>query len=164
MKAWKNNPELKKKYVNLMRKHQKADRLTKGIYWEYGKGCAVGCMWRGKHHDKFETELEIPAWLAYLEDTIFEGLPDAKSQEWPVRFLSAIPVGVDLEPIKSKFLYWLPARVAAWGAARAPAPDDARAAAWAAWAAAADSARAAAYERIAEKLIELLRNANDNGI
>ena len=46
-------------------------------------------------------------WLAYLEDSIFESMENGEAQKWPERFLTAIPVGVDLEQIKPKFLLWL---------------------------------------------------------
>ena len=49
----------------------------------------------GKHED-YETELGIPVELAWLEDRIFEALPNGESLMWPERFLAAIPVGVDL--------------------------------------------------------------------
>jgi hypothetical protein len=45
--------------------------------------------------------------LAHLEDTIFEGLPNAKAQAWPERFLDAIKVGSDLSLVGWQFLHWL---------------------------------------------------------
>ena len=45
----------------------------------------------------------MPEWLARLEDTIFEGLPNAVAKTFPARFLEAIPVGVDLESVKWRF-------------------------------------------------------------
>ena len=79
------------------------------------KACAVGCAvhslnvklgkeYRTSDHSVYEKELGIPEWLAHLEDTIFEGLPKEEAKLWPEKFLSAIPVGTDLEPIKWKFI------------------------------------------------------------
>lgn len=74
--AYKNKPSIKKKYVARVKAHRDADEIVKGIYWENGKGCAVGCTIEGRDHSKYETELGIPRILAHLEDTIFEGLPN----------------------------------------------------------------------------------------
>lgn len=110
MKSWNSNPKLKEKYVNIMKQHQEADTLIKGKYWEDGKGCAVGCMWKGEHHDKFPTELGILEDFAHLEDSLFERLDNGKAKSFPVKFLSAIPVGLDEKQqriIKAKFLLYV---------------------------------------------------------
>ncbi len=82
------------------------------------KGCAVGCSihslniqlkknYETNNHKVYETALGIPEWLARLEDTIFEGLTVEESKLWPERFAKAIPVGVNLEPVKWKFCSYL---------------------------------------------------------
>lgn len=40
MKAFHSDKEIKKKYVNRVMAHQKADRIVQGIGWKNGKGCA----------------------------------------------------------------------------------------------------------------------------
>lgn len=105
MKSFHNNPTIKAKYLERITAHEKADEIVKGIYWEEGKGCAVGCTVEksdGTQHSSFETELGLPEWLARLEDTIFEGLPNEEAKTFPRRFLEAINVGSDLTAVKLK--------------------------------------------------------------
>ena len=91
--AYHGDHAVKHKYVGRMRAHQEADELIRGTYWRHGKGCAIGCTVHSNHHAAYETELGIPQWLAYLEDAIFEGMSDAASRRFPLRLLSAVPVG-----------------------------------------------------------------------
>ena len=97
---------IKKKYVDRVIMHQKADHLIHGNGWlpDLQKGCAVGCTLEAYDHSRYPVELGIPEWLARVEDTLFEGMSLDKSKTWPEKFLKAIPVGVDLEKIKVKFL------------------------------------------------------------
>ena len=135
-------------------------------------------------HSIYETELGIPEWLARLEDTIFEGLPVEEAKKWPLRFSKAIPVGANLEPVKWKFCAFilseniervlsldidedlkkqvvdsirgvltLHSEAIKTGEWDESAARSAESAAWS-----AESAEsAAAYERYADKLIELLK-------
>ncbi len=105
--AFHGDPTVKAKYLDRVKAHQLADEITQGFYWENGKGCAVGCTIHGGEHRRYETELGIPEWLAYLEDGLFEALPNEKAKEFPLRFLEAIPVGADLEIVYYKFCHWL---------------------------------------------------------
>ena len=43
-----------------------------------------------------------PEWLHRLQDTIHENCSKEYRKEFSVDFLKAIPVGVDIEPVKSK--------------------------------------------------------------
>jgi hypothetical protein len=119
MTSFHNNQALKESMVKEIEKHRKADQILQGTYGvENGKwkGCAVACSLRsldiiqGKetktqydNHKRYETDLGIPEWLARLEDTIFENLPTNEALKWPTQFIKAIPVGVDLDPVKWKF-------------------------------------------------------------
>jgi hypothetical protein len=105
--AYHGDPKIKAKYLRRVRAHAKADQLIKGTGWENGKGCAVGCTLHTYDHSRYPTELGIPEMLARLEDTIFEGLPNAKAQNWPAQFLSAIKPGADLSRVGWQFLHWL---------------------------------------------------------
>lgn len=105
--SFHNDSAIKEKYLNRLHLHYKADEIIKGTYWENGKGCAVGCTVHSRSHASYESELGIPRILARLEDTIFEGLPNEKAKEFPIQFLEAIPVGVDLEPVWRKFMIWM---------------------------------------------------------
>jgi hypothetical protein len=90
-----------------IRAHRLADQIVKGEYWEDGKGCAVGCTIHSSDHAEYETRFGIPQMLAWLEDRIFEGLPNAEAMLWPERFMDAINVGADLSRVGWQFLHWL---------------------------------------------------------
>ena len=107
MRAYHNNPEIKSNIIAQLIAHREADELVKGQYWENGKGCAVACTIHGSDHMEYEARFGIPVDLARLEDCIFEGLPNGKAQEWPVRFMSAIAPGKDLSLVSWKFMHWI---------------------------------------------------------
>jgi len=185
MQAFHNNPAIKEKYLARVRAHAAADEIIHGKYWEDGKGCAVGCTIHSGNHAAYETELGIPQWLARVEDRLFEGMTNGTSMTWPIRFLEAIPVGADLQPIFIPFLIIIVERARTHfdhkkypqqlkaiddvlNKLKANASEkDLRAAAAYAYAAAdaADAAAAAAaarskeYEYFAEELLKLLRAA-----
>lgn len=107
MRAFHNDRSIKEAYLRRLREHRAADELIHGKYWENGRGCAVGCTIQSSDHAAYENELGIPRGLAWLEDCIFENLPNAKSIEWPEAFLASIPVGADLSQISDQFMIWL---------------------------------------------------------
>ena len=107
MLSFHSDPSLKSNYLARVAGHADADEIIKGRYWENGKGCAVGCTIHGETHASFERELGIPQMLAWLEDVIFEGLPNRLAKTWPERFLSSIAPGRDLSPVGWQFLHWL---------------------------------------------------------
>jgi len=98
---------IKEIYLDRIRAHADADEIVHGQYWENGKGCAVGCTIHSSQHDRYETDLGVPEWLAHLEDTIFENLSNGEAKTFPLEFLESIPVGVRLEPVKWKFCAFL---------------------------------------------------------
>ena len=121
MLAFHNDPELKTFVLNQLAFHREADKLIKGTYWEYGRGCAVGCTLEAvrlhngnankniahNKHALYETELGIPIILARLEDQIFEALDNGNSQTWPEQFTSAIKLGSDLALVWPRYAHWL---------------------------------------------------------
>jgi hypothetical protein len=107
MRSYYSDPSIKSVYLARVAGHADADEIIKGRYWENGKGCAVGCTIHGETHESFERELGIPQMLAWLEDVIFEGLPNRLAKTWPERFLSSIAPGKDLSPVGWRFLHWL---------------------------------------------------------
>lgn len=107
LKAFHNDQQIKEKYLSRVHAHRLADEIIKGQYWEGGKGCAVGCTIHSGEHDRYETELGIPRWLARLQDSIFEGLPNDQALDFPEQFLSSIPVGADLTKVYNRFMIWL---------------------------------------------------------
>ena len=105
--AYHSKPAIKSKYLRRVRAHAKADKLVRGVYWEDGKGCAVGCTIHSNRHEDYEPELGIPWQLAVIEDNLFEMLPNAQAMTWPDRFLSAITPGADLSMVGKRWLAWL---------------------------------------------------------
>lgn len=107
--AFKGKAAVKEKYLARVQRHYDADEITQGIYWENGKGCAVGCtMEQGGDgvHQAMEDTLGIPKELAYLEDRLFEELKNDDAKEFPLRFLKAIKPGADLSLVVAKFVVW----------------------------------------------------------
>ena len=107
MLSFHSDLSIKSNYLARVAGHADADEIVKGRYWENGKGCAVGCTIHAETHESFERELGIPQMLAWLEDVIFEGLPNRLAKNWPQRFLSSIAPGRDLSPVGWQFLHWL---------------------------------------------------------
>ena len=104
--AFHGDSKIKEKYIKRVKAHAKADAIVKGIYWEDGKGCAVGCTIEGSNHSKYEKELGIPEILAHLEDGLFEEMANEDAKKFPLKFLQAIPVGTDLSMVFTKFVIW----------------------------------------------------------
>jgi len=102
MLTFHNDPAIKAKYLSRVIAHQNTDNLVRGIGWEDGKGCAVGCTLENYDHSRYPIELGIPEWLARLEDTLFEGMSLDKSKTWPEKFLAAIPVGITEEQLEKQ--------------------------------------------------------------
>jgi hypothetical protein len=94
MQSFHNDIAVKQKYVARIEAHRKADEIIRGIGWDEGKGCAVGCTLNAYNHKAYETELGIPEWLARAEDMLFEGMTEGRAMLWPSEFLMAIPLGV----------------------------------------------------------------------
>jgi hypothetical protein len=107
MKAFHGIEEIKQKYVERMKAHIAADELIRGIGWKDGKGCAIGCTIHAYRHPGYEILLGLPVWLAHLEDRLFEAVSEEYSRTFPLRFLEVIPVGVDVDRIKHKFLHFV---------------------------------------------------------
>ena len=119
MLAFHNDPSLKHFVLAQLTAHREADKLIHGVYWNNGKGCAVGCTLEAvrlhanqpeinhKDHETYETALGIPQILARLEDRIFEGINNGDAQHWPERFTRAIAPGADLSTVWPRFAHWL---------------------------------------------------------
>ena len=184
MKAYHNKQSIKTKYVKRIHCHKIADELIHGTYWENGKGCAIGCILHSNCHNKFETELGLPEWLAYLVDYLFESLPNGQAKEFPEAVLKSIKVGINLDATYHKFCIFLLTEICKdtdnpivkpaidniiklhknlkkvsdkeWSAAESAARSAAESAAGSV---AGSVARAGANQKIANKLIELLKEA-----
>jgi hypothetical protein len=109
MQAYLNDPSLKEKILQQLQQHYDADEIIKGVYWENGKGCAIGCILHDQNgnHWRFESELGIPMILAELIDGLFEALPNAVAKEWPLKIMSTFETGRDYSNVWYKFVIWL---------------------------------------------------------
>jgi hypothetical protein len=113
MRAYHNDPVLKERVMAKIAAHREADRIAKGAYVRCSHGkkeyCAVGCLLEDPagDHMRYESEFGILAQLAYLEDDIFERLPDEYAILWPGRFMGAIEVGADLSNVWPQMAIWL---------------------------------------------------------
>jgi hypothetical protein len=123
MLTYNSDEQFKKDFTAIVVQHRKDDAVAQGTYGTqngHWKGCAVACSLRsydllkGKKtkveyndHSRFEKVGLWPEWLARLEDEIFEHLPPAEAQTWPERVAKAVPVGVNITPVKWKFCAFL---------------------------------------------------------
>ena len=98
---------IKDSVVARVREHQRLDQIIQGTYWDGQKGCAIGCVLHSGDHGAYETQLGLPVFLAYIDEHIFERLSVEDSKGWPLRFIEAVPVGVDLDMVFPRFMYWL---------------------------------------------------------
>src|SRR5438034_777684 len=109
LQTYLNDPTLKANFLIEIGKHEQQDQIIKGTYGRMNgmfKGCAIGCalhslnILQGKtgkasaeatgDHRRYETELGLPLWFAYMEDRLFENLPDELATTWPRRLAEVI--------------------------------------------------------------------------
>lgn len=198
-----NDPARKAVRIERCKAHMEADRLRAGTYGDQDGekfvACAIGCQiydiaqergvsWgslRNGKHKVVADDYGWPEWLCWLEDTIFEGLPPDQRAGWPLRLVTAVPVGRDISAVRHRFLAFIAREVVQFDRERFPdvaaanelvavlheraaAGDMPTTEAWSAARSAAEiaaasaawsAARSAAYSNIADKLIELLEAA-----
>lgn len=111
MRAFLGDSSVKSQYIKQIKKQIRSGEVLRGHYpaWNGNSGTPVGCTIQCSvnTHKQFEQQLGIPESLAYLEDEIFQGLPDQRAATWPRDFLEAIPVGADLSKVWHYFAAWL---------------------------------------------------------
>ena len=100
MLSYHSDQAVKDKYVARFAEHRKQDEVVQGEGFENNRGCFVGCTLDAYEHNRFPVELGWPEWLAHLADVIFEGLPKSEAPQFGTDLLDAVPVGVDLEPVR----------------------------------------------------------------
>ena len=98
---------LKDAVVARVKEHQRLDQIIQGTYWDGVRGCAIGCVLHSDDHMSYETQLGLPVFLAHMDEYIFESIPPKEAVLWPLRFIEAVPVGVDLELVFPRFMHWL---------------------------------------------------------
>ena len=122
MLSFHNDPAIKAKYVERIKRHRAADELVAGTGWSNGIGCAVGCTFECYDYSRGPIEIGFPSTLIALEDEIFEGLARTGGDylSFPTLFLEDTPVGVDLELVAPRLFLWL------LSGADSPIPVEAR--------------------------------------
>jgi hypothetical protein len=104
--AFYGNNKLKSDLIAQLNEHFIAEQITKGQYWENGKGCHVGCCIHSSSHSAMSMFFGLPLWLCYLFDVIFENLDNSDAQTFPVRSIEAIKVGSDIKSIRHELAIW----------------------------------------------------------
>ncbi len=121
--AYHSDPDLKKRFVKMLRRHRDADALMRGSYgavFDDGwRGCAVACSLRSlaeidgselrieySSHGDLAARMGIPLALTWLEEAIFESLHGKLLHDWPISFAEAIQPGADLSSVWPKFSLW----------------------------------------------------------
>ena len=114
MRAFIDAEVPKAELVDVLAWHREKGRLAQGwYYWRHGRGCAVGCTLHEfapgeeEDHRLYERLFGIPESLAYLEDSIFEGLDVVSARTWPERFARAIPEGANLGNVADRIALWI---------------------------------------------------------
>lgn len=107
MLSFTNTIETKEQAVANAIFHRDHDMLIKGTYQQGTgkefKGCSVGCTYNAYEGKVDAANLHalsapvhgIPEWLTRLRDTLFEGVSDARRNNFHVEFFEAIPIGID---------------------------------------------------------------------
>jgi hypothetical protein len=116
MNATATKTDRRNEFLEAAKAHYAADMLIKGTYAdeeaENFKGCSVGCFLHSAFPKKSVTAISemsnkhalvakhygYPEWLALLQDTVFEGLPNGESAKWHVQLaesIAALPADVD---------------------------------------------------------------------
>ena len=114
MKTFNGDENLKQSLIADLQHHQELDAFVKGtwIAKHLGKikgngfrGCFYGCTMQTEIDplSKFSQKFNIDPWFCHLTERIFEGLPDGEYQTFPLESISKLPVGADLNDIKSKW-------------------------------------------------------------
>ena len=100
MLSYHGDATIKTKFALRFAAHRAADDVIQGTGFDGSRGCFVGCTLDNYDHAQFPIELGWPEWLARLADKIFEGIPKAEAAQFGTDLLAAVPVGVDLEPVR----------------------------------------------------------------
>ena len=116
MKTFNNNKQLKSELINQLKHHQKLDAFIQGEWLTDDKlegngfkGCFYGCTMQSKNNPikEFSDKYNIDLWYCHVTEKLFEKLPDGEYQKFPLKSIQILPVGFDINKIKSKFHYAL---------------------------------------------------------
>lgn len=101
MLSYQGSEVVKADFAKRFAEHRKLDQVIQGTGFEVEtqRGCFIGCTMNEYSHEAFANQIG-PAWLAYLADAIFEGLPASEAPQFGTDLLEAIPIGKNLEPVQ----------------------------------------------------------------
>jgi hypothetical protein len=99
------NQQKKDEALSIAKRHQEMDMFVQGRWLQEDKvdglfkGCYFGCMTQTSDNtlDNAVKTLEMPHWIVWVGEKIFEGLPEEESKFFPVQLINAIPVNMDTE-------------------------------------------------------------------
>lgn len=75
--------------IERMKQHIAADELVRGVGFENGKGCFVGCTFDYYDHARAAKESGVPEWLWFICDKLHEGMSDSVDRgDMSVRLLT----------------------------------------------------------------------------
>lgn len=98
MLSFHANPEIKTFFIDRARQFD-ADGILNDKYFSE----SVGCLIHSDSHQVLADELGIPLQMVGVFECLFEGLPEEHTRSFPLRFIEAIPVGVDITPVLDHF-------------------------------------------------------------
>ena len=107
MQAYHGSEETKQFFIERMQSHIDADELITGDGWLGSKGCSVGCLFHKYDHSLGAELMGTPEWLHRLQDTIHESCSDEFRKTFSIRFLESIPVGKNVDSVKSHLLVFI---------------------------------------------------------
>ena len=187
MISFNGDSRVKEQYVGVAKYHHQADDLAqKHGYCHGGKCCALGCFHGINSQEACIAlngdRLGIPEDISYLEEAVFENSSEPFAKTWPLRFIEAMPVGVDLHTVGIKIKQFMlrellkdknvinaePVRLCIvqvldllqnqlMGVFDETKQSAAESAAWSVAESAESAAWSAAYEKIGEELLRLFR-------
>ncbi len=111
--AFKNTPTTQEQALAEAKAHREADQFIQGTWWEDGKGCSLGCQFHSRkkatesYFEAAHRETGMPLDVCYMQERIFEGLPNNKAVFWNERVYSAIKPGADLSMVIPKLMLWM---------------------------------------------------------
>ena len=116
MKTFNSNKKLKQELIKKLQHHQDLDAFIQGAWLDTDSGKAEGDIFKGCFYgctmqtiedpiEKFSEKYNIDLWYCYITEKIFEGLPKGEYEKFPLESIEVLPVGVDINKIKSLFHY-----------------------------------------------------------
>tara|TARA_R110002020_G_scaffold17586_1_gene61617 strand:+ start:228 stop:821 length:594 start_codon:yes stop_codon:yes gene_type:complete len=115
MKTFNGSTELKNELIEKLKHHQDLDTFIQGGWLDTKsgkvegngfKGCFYGCTMQTNEGaiEKFSKKYNIDLWYCHLTEKIFEGLPKGKFEKFPLQSIKVLPIGFNINRIKSLFL------------------------------------------------------------